>query len=91
MDESKRVSSFVWFLYFGPRHILVSLDNIFFSFSPPFSLEMQAVPTAKGQALADEYGIKFFETVSNFLKPYLNFIRSYLLDLYLIHMSTKSI
>lgn len=24
----------------------------------------QAVPTAKGQALADEYGIKFFETVS---------------------------
>lgn len=25
---------------------------------------MQAVPTAKGQALADEYGIKFFETVS---------------------------
>lgn len=28
---------------------------------------MQAVPTAKGQALADEYGIKFFETVSNLL------------------------
>ncbi|RWW05940.1 hypothetical protein BHE74_00049200 [Ensete ventricosum] len=25
---------------------------------------IQAVPTAKGQALADEYGIKFFETVS---------------------------
>lgn len=25
---------------------------------------LQAVPTAKGQALADEYGIKFFETVS---------------------------
>jgi Ras-related protein Rab-8A len=24
---------------------------------------MQAVPTSKGQALADEYGIKFFETV----------------------------
>jgi hypothetical protein len=24
----------------------------------------QAVPTSKGQALADEYGIKFFETVS---------------------------
>jgi hypothetical protein len=24
----------------------------------------QAVPTAKGQALADEFGIKFFETVS---------------------------
>ena len=23
----------------------------------------QAVPTSKGQALADEYGIKFFETV----------------------------
>lgn len=28
----------------------------------------QAVPTSKGQALADEYGIKFFETVkSSFL------------------------
>ncbi|XP_010679883.3 ras-related protein RAB1BV, partial [Beta vulgaris subsp. vulgaris] len=26
----------------------------------------RAVPTAKGQALADEYGIKFFETVSEF-------------------------
>ena len=25
---------------------------------------LQAVPTSKGQALADEYGIKFFETVS---------------------------
>ena len=25
---------------------------------------IQAVPTSKGQALADEYGIKFFETVS---------------------------
>lgn len=25
---------------------------------------LQAVPTAKGQALADEYGIRFFETVS---------------------------
>lgn len=30
----------------------------------PISLP-QAVSTAKGQALADEYGIKFFETVSN--------------------------
>jgi hypothetical protein len=25
---------------------------------------LQVVPTAKGQALADEYGIKFFETVN---------------------------
>lgn len=25
---------------------------------------LQAVPTARGQSLADEYGIKFFETVS---------------------------
>jgi hypothetical protein len=25
---------------------------------------LQAVPFAKGQALADEFGIKFFETVS---------------------------
>lgn len=24
----------------------------------------QAVPTAKGQALADEYGMQFYETVS---------------------------
>ena len=29
-----------------------------------FLVRSQAVPTAKGQALADEYGIKFFETVS---------------------------
>lgn len=29
-----------------------------------FHIIFQAVPTAKGQALADEYGIKFFETVS---------------------------
>jgi hypothetical protein len=28
------------------------------------SICWQAVPTAKGQALADEFGIKFFETVS---------------------------
>lgn len=27
-------------------------------------LVVQAVPFAKGQALADEFGIKFFETVS---------------------------
>ena len=27
-------------------------------------LSFKAVPTSKGQALADEYGIKFFETVS---------------------------
>ena len=29
-----------------------------------FLILSQAVPTSKGQALADEYGIKFFETVS---------------------------
>lgn len=34
----------------------------------------QAVPTAKGQALADEYGIKFFETVSNLVTKHLAFI-----------------
>jgi hypothetical protein len=37
---------------------------------------IQAVPTSKGQALADEYGIKFFETVSWFLAllyPYILF------------------
>ncbi|KAJ8533803.1 hypothetical protein K7X08_007127 [Anisodus acutangulus] len=33
-----------------------------FSLSPSFSLYPSAVPTSKGQALADEYGIKFFET-----------------------------
>lgn len=31
------------------------------------------MPTSKGQALADEYGIKFFETVSNSMLPQLNF------------------
>jgi hypothetical protein len=31
---------------------------------------MQAVPTSKGQALADEYGIKFFETVGLVLTFY---------------------
>ena len=30
---------------------------------------MQAVPTAKGQALADEFGIQFFETVSSSYLP----------------------
>ncbi|TYH34187.1 hypothetical protein ES332_D13G111500v1 [Gossypium tomentosum] len=30
----------------------------------------RAVPTSKGQALADEYGIKFFETVCNFYCRY---------------------
>ncbi|KAH0896307.1 hypothetical protein HID58_045875, partial [Brassica napus] len=29
----------------------------------------RAVPTSRGQALADEYGIKFFETVSQTLSP----------------------
>lgn len=28
-----------------------------------YALFLQAVPKSKGQALADEYGIKFFETV----------------------------
>lgn len=32
-----------------------------------FLFPIQAVPTSKGQALADEYGIKFFETVSPIL------------------------
>lgn len=36
---------------------------------------IQAVPTSKGQALADEYGIKFFETVSKQLTV-LEFISS---------------
>lgn len=33
--------------------LTIPVDKLFF----------QAVPTSKGQALADEYGIKFFETV----------------------------
>lgn len=40
----------------------VFIQIILASFSVLCSL--QAVPTSKGQALADEYGIKFFETVS---------------------------
>lgn len=32
-----------------------------------FIFVLQAVPTSKGQALADEYGIKFFETVSSYM------------------------
>ena len=41
-------------LYFGLTRISL---NCLIAF-------MQAVPTSKGQALADEYGMKFFETVS---------------------------
>nr|GMD60581.1 ras-related protein RABE1c [Ipomoea batatas] len=33
------------------------------------SFNSKAVPTSKGQALADEYGIKFFETVSILEQP----------------------
>jgi len=34
------------------------------------------VPKSKGQALADEYGIKFFETVSESLSQILNLMRT---------------
>lgn len=36
----------------------------------------QAVPTSKGQALADEYGINFFETVSSNFSCWCDFISS---------------
>jgi hypothetical protein len=84
-----KAKGLVLFVYF-PGQILAFLGNLFFFSILTFFFEMQAVPTAKGQALADEYGIKFFETVSN-LKPYFNFIRSYFFDLCMIHMSTESI
>jgi len=42
-------------------------------------LILQAVPTSKGQALADEYGIKFFETVS--AKIYNMFVSSFIVCL----------
>lgn len=58
MDESKRVFS----LSLSTCWDLDYLANPQLTRDKPSLL--QAVPTAKGQALADEYGIKFFETVS---------------------------
>lgn len=58
MDESKRVSFFLSYSHISL--ILLAFDNFL---SQTLKL-LQAVPTSKGQALADEYGIKFFETVS---------------------------
>ena len=57
MDESKRVCNpFLLVLLFDLLNFMF-LNNSWIYF-------FQAVPTSKGQALADEYGIKFFETVS---------------------------
>lgn len=53
MDESKRV------IFANLDHVLLIFRSILIQ-----HLLLQAVPTSKGQALADEYGIKFFETVS---------------------------
>ena len=39
-----------------------------------FIVWIQAVPTSKGQALADEYGIKFFETVSSVFTFYFCYV-----------------
>ena len=64
MDESKRVFSLSLSLSFCSPFICSYLY-----ISPCFTIVvslvislLQAVPTSKGQALADEYGIKFFET-----------------------------
>lgn len=72
MDESKRVS------FFKPSILRLCLQMAGGSsklclFQPRWSTSassafnscfpLQAVPTSKGQELADEYGIKFFETV----------------------------
>ncbi|KAG6758377.1 hypothetical protein POTOM_038722 [Populus tomentosa] len=61
MDESKRV----WCYIRDPHSIPVSVC----AYTPLMIIRkdlalvvLQAVPTSKGQALADEYGIKFFET-----------------------------
>ena len=65
MDESKRVystSEFHFIDWFTTASFTINHIDSVYNFS-----NLQAVPTSKGQALADEYGIKFFETVSQTL------------------------
>lgn len=54
MDESKRVNI---------AAIIIVSRLSYYKYWLEYNL-WQAVPTSRGQALADEYGIKFFETVS---------------------------
>lgn len=60
MDESKRVPS--KFLYLEGIHNFLA-HYLFMTLKNSKKKPLQAVPTSRGQALADEYGIKFFETV----------------------------
>ena len=64
MDESKRVQYIT--SEFHPFYNCLIHEVINSVFGDSFFF-FQAVPKAKGQALADEYGIKFFETVSQTL------------------------
>jgi hypothetical protein len=70
MDKSKRVlvqECPSLSLFFSLKSIISTLYTTCrfrSSLIPPFlKLFFQVVPTAKGQALADEFGIQFFETV----------------------------
>ncbi|RWW41619.1 hypothetical protein BHE74_00052885 [Ensete ventricosum] len=45
-------------------------NNILYVLTVVLPFHFLAVPTSKGQALADEYGIKFFETVCGFVGFY---------------------
>lgn len=50
-------------------------------------LLLQAVSTAKGQALADEYGIQFFETVSCCAKGLIFSLVNFLQFYTVLHLS----
>lgn len=73
MDESKRVCKINNTIFFEMdvlnrfrKHNALHLarDEFYFNKEHLHIPLLQAVPTSRGQALADEYGIKFFETVS---------------------------
>ena len=75
MDESKRVWTMKYISFWGISdvawlqivlRILWPAKQIIHLLLNHTFICLQAVPTAKGQALADEYGIKFFETVSKY-------------------------
>ena len=73
MDESKRVliqaplallCDFFYFSNIGSNRQPAVSFELLLHFT--FRLLLQAVPTAKGQALADDYFIKFFRTVNSY-------------------------